>query len=201
MRATIQEASTKVKTKQLQKKDPNPKLKSGRSMKGQRTDISKSSRKGKESAEEKGKAKEFAKPTPTNRITDIVQAPPEITSLPRRDKMSKSKGSSAARNAIVSLALKAQMEEEREKAIRRYRDMRESQRTAQMEKWCLPVKDVELELEDIFEVNAYGAISKQLLTRFYAFEFTGTCGRFYFPFMTIMISGERVVESEADPGI
>ena len=78
--------------------------------------------------------KDFAKASTTKRITDVVQAPPELTSLPRLPKSDEHLSSVSAdktkvkNGGVVSLAQKARMEEERQRVIKRYREMREGQR-------------------------------------------------------------------------
>ncbi|KAL0563559.1 hypothetical protein V5O48_018507 [Marasmius crinis-equi] len=55
------------------------------------------------------------------RLNDIVQAPPE---MPRLRKAEKIPGGIGKSGGVVSMAQKAMMEEEREKAIRRYRELK-----------------------------------------------------------------------------
>jgi hypothetical protein len=70
------------------------------------------------------------------RLNDIAMAPPTLTKTPRlrggkalRDNDSDDDGGEAGRNGnIVSKAQKRQMEEERERVIKRYREMKERKR-------------------------------------------------------------------------
>ncbi|KAL1733435.1 hypothetical protein EV714DRAFT_246450 [Schizophyllum commune] len=78
--------------------------------------------------------KEFqqASTSAPRRLNDIAQAPPDLKKLPRGAK--KAAGSSATMghtpksDGVVSMAQKVMMEQEREKAIERYRLLRASQR-------------------------------------------------------------------------
>ncbi|KAI1791915.1 hypothetical protein LXA43DRAFT_888471 [Ganoderma leucocontextum] len=70
------------------------------------------------------------------RLNDVVQAPPELKKLPRKAKKlaamggaAKSTGASSLKEGVLSMAQKAMMEEERERAIRLYREMRKSKTT------------------------------------------------------------------------
>ncbi|KAI0364543.1 hypothetical protein BV20DRAFT_1005550 [Pilatotrama ljubarskyi] len=65
------------------------------------------------------------------RLNDIVQAPPELKKLPRKAKKMAAEGSSqktegakSLKEGVLSMAQKAMMEEERERAIRLYREMK-----------------------------------------------------------------------------
>ncbi|KAI0676126.1 hypothetical protein C8Q78DRAFT_1075058 [Trametes maxima] len=65
------------------------------------------------------------------RLNDIVQAPPQLKKLPRKAKKlaaqasaQKSEGAKSLRDGVLSMAQKAMMEEERERAIRMYREMK-----------------------------------------------------------------------------
>ncbi|KAF4569883.1 hypothetical protein EYR40_008864 [Pleurotus pulmonarius] len=75
--------------------------------------------------------KEFAtlSSSAPRRLNDIAQAPPELKALPRaaamRTKNGDSKRSKVSDN-VLSMAQKAMMEEEREKAIKRYRELKAS---------------------------------------------------------------------------
>ncbi|KAH7927640.1 hypothetical protein BV22DRAFT_1006533 [Leucogyrophana mollusca] len=57
------------------------------------------------------------------RLNDIAQAPPEFTRLPRGADQKSSKVKDKT-TGVLSMAQKAMMEEEREKAIRRYRELK-----------------------------------------------------------------------------
>ncbi|KAF5314900.1 hypothetical protein D9619_007515 [Psilocybe cf. subviscida] len=74
-----------------------------------------------------GHQKEFAtlKSTAPRRLNDIAQAPPELKKLPR--------GAGSAigkRDGVLSMAQKVMMEQAREKAIVRYRELKASRRQA-----------------------------------------------------------------------
>ena len=65
------------------------------------------------------------------RLNDIVQAPPEIKALPRKAKKLATQGSikmnggtKSLSEGVLSMAQKAMMEEERERAIKLYREMK-----------------------------------------------------------------------------
>jgi hypothetical protein len=60
------------------------------------------------------------------RLNDIAMAPPELKTLPRgAAAKSKTGGTSGSKaDNVVSMAQKVMMEQEREKAIKRYRDMK-----------------------------------------------------------------------------
>ncbi|KAI0783520.1 hypothetical protein C8Q75DRAFT_695938, partial [Abortiporus biennis] len=85
-------------------------------------------------ADEKSKSsktvKEFAsvKTSAPKRLNDIVQAPPQLNKPPRAAKrlqMTNSEiGSRSLRDGVLSMAQKAMLEEERERAIRLYREMK-----------------------------------------------------------------------------
>jgi hypothetical protein len=72
--------------------------------------------------------KEFEKLSTSTprRLNDIAQAPPEIKKIPRGAKPS---GKVAKREGILSMAQKSMMEQEREKAIARYRMLKASRLT------------------------------------------------------------------------
>ena len=62
------------------------------------------------------------------RLNDIVQAPPEIKKLPRGAKLKTqtvSTSSQSLKDGVLSMAQKAMLEEERERAIRLYREMKQ----------------------------------------------------------------------------
>jgi len=74
-----------------------------------------------------GRVKEFQIPSSSapKRLNDIAQAPPEFKKLPR--------GVSSAigkRDGVLSMSQKVMMEQEREKAIARYRELKASRRQA-----------------------------------------------------------------------
>ncbi|KAI0630638.1 hypothetical protein C8Q77DRAFT_1063530 [Trametes polyzona] len=67
------------------------------------------------------------------RLNDVVQAPPQIKKLPRKAKKlqaaqggaaQKGEGAKSLREGIMSMAQKAMMEEERDRVIRLYREMK-----------------------------------------------------------------------------
>lgn len=59
-------------------------------------------------------------------VNDIVQAPPQIKSLPRNAKKILAKaGKGKKSDGVVSMAQKVMMEAERENAIQRYRELKE----------------------------------------------------------------------------
>ena len=60
------------------------------------------------------------------RLNDIAQAPPEFKNLPRGSVKAKAAGStlSNSKSDVVSMAQKVMMEQEREKAIKRYRELK-----------------------------------------------------------------------------
>jgi hypothetical protein len=71
--------------------------------------------------------KSFAKASNIRNIRDVVDAPPELTALPRA---AKKHGIAKRQDAPISLVQKAKMEAEREDAIKRYRAMKEKERDA-----------------------------------------------------------------------
>ncbi|KAI0640734.1 hypothetical protein C8Q79DRAFT_920788 [Trametes meyenii] len=81
------------------------------------------------------KPREFEKLSSSapKRLNDIVQAPPQLKKLPRKAKKlaaqgqgsaQKSEGAKSLRDGLLSMAQKAMMEEERERVIRMYREMK-----------------------------------------------------------------------------
>ena len=75
----------------------------------------------------RAKAKEFQtlSTSAPKRLNDIVQAPPEMPRLRGAEKvLGRTGGSVGKSGGVVSMAQKAMMEEERENAIRRYREMK-----------------------------------------------------------------------------
>lgn len=78
-----------------------------------------------------GRPTEFQKNATSapRRLNDVAQAPPEFSKLPRRakDGASSSKATSG-REGVLSMKQKLMMEEEREKAIGRYRALKERRR-------------------------------------------------------------------------
>ncbi|PIL30420.1 hypothetical protein GSI_07607 [Ganoderma sinense ZZ0214-1] len=65
------------------------------------------------------------------RLNDVVEAPPELKKLPRKAKKlaamggaGKGTGASSLKEGVLSMAQKAMMEEERERVIRLYREMK-----------------------------------------------------------------------------
>ncbi|KAI9067942.1 hypothetical protein FKP32DRAFT_1619545 [Trametes sanguinea] len=85
------------------------------------------------------KPKDFEKISTSapRRLNDIVQAPPEIKKLPRKAKKlteqgatKKSEGAKTLREGVLSMAQQAMMEEERERAIRLYRELKRGKTAA-----------------------------------------------------------------------
>lgn len=78
-----------------------------------------------------GRPTEFQKSSTSapRRLNDIAQAPPEFKKLPRgvKDRVDKTKALSG-REGVLSMKQKLMMEEEREKAIARYRALKERRR-------------------------------------------------------------------------
>lgn len=68
---------------------------------------------------------EFDQKARTTRLNDIVQAPPNLTKLPRGATAKGGGVGSVKTNGIVSMAQKQRMEEERERAIQKYRELKE----------------------------------------------------------------------------
>ncbi|KAI6041424.1 hypothetical protein EDC04DRAFT_2565711 [Pisolithus marmoratus] len=75
-----------------------------------------------DSSMEKGKEFPKASTSAPRRLNDIAQAPPEITNIPRRGHQLLKKDKSSG---ILSMAQKVMMEEERERAIKHYRELKE----------------------------------------------------------------------------
>ncbi|KIJ28174.1 hypothetical protein M422DRAFT_270578 [Sphaerobolus stellatus SS14] len=74
---------------------------------------------------------EFGKATVGKRFNDIVQAPPTFTKLPRGAKKIEAQGGGKSKKAdVVSMAQKQMMDIEREKAIKHYRELKESRLAA-----------------------------------------------------------------------
>lgn len=73
---------------------------------------------------------DFPKADQRRRLNDIVQAPPTFTKLPRGVK---STTTEAAKTGVVSLAQKHMMELERERAVKRYRELKGNRLLAQQE--------------------------------------------------------------------
>ncbi|KAF8578776.1 hypothetical protein K439DRAFT_1361296 [Ramaria rubella] len=76
-----------------------------------------------------GRKTEFDRNTTRTRLNDIVQAPPTLTKLPRgapKRTAPGSVGTGAGNPEVVSMAQKQMMEQERERAIKRYRELKES---------------------------------------------------------------------------
>ena len=80
---------------------------------------------------ETDKPKDFAtfKTSAPRRLNDIAEAPPEIKKLPRGAKASKTadvgvKGSASLRDGVLSMAQKAMLEEERERVVKAYRELK-----------------------------------------------------------------------------
>lgn len=78
-----------------------------------------------------GKAKEFERVSSSapKRLNDIVQAPPQIKQLPRKAKKLAAAGGTpktgvSLKDGVLSMAQKAMMEEERDRVIRLYREMK-----------------------------------------------------------------------------
>lgn len=84
------------------------------------------------SPEEKhgGHPKEFLT-TPSSaprRLNDVVRAPPELKRLPRGAGTQSQNAAAGKRDGILSMSQKAMMEKERDRAILRYREMKERKR-------------------------------------------------------------------------
>lgn len=81
-----------------------------------------------------GRPKEFATASSSapRRLNDIAQAPPEFKRLPRGAVQATTRGASGTgsgkREGVLSMAQKMMMEQEREKAILRYREMKANRR-------------------------------------------------------------------------
>ncbi|KAI0351320.1 hypothetical protein OH77DRAFT_946800 [Trametes cingulata] len=84
-------------------------------------------------AAKEDKPKDFEKVSTSapRRLNDIVQAPPELKKLPRKAKKlaaqgstQKTEGAKSLKEGVLSMAQKAMMEEERERAIRLYRELK-----------------------------------------------------------------------------
>ncbi|KAG6845938.1 hypothetical protein H0H93_015961, partial [Arthromyces matolae] len=75
------------------------------------------------------KAKEFLTTSTSapRRLNDIAQAPPEFKRLPR-GAVTSEQGSAGKREGVISMAQKLMLEQEREKAIARYRELKSRQR-------------------------------------------------------------------------
>lgn len=66
----------------------------------------------------------------TRHLNDIVQAPPSLTKLPRNAEKKAKSSAAFGKHDVVSPEQKRMMEIEREKAIRRYREMKEAKSLA-----------------------------------------------------------------------
>ncbi|RDB15266.1 hypothetical protein Hypma_004829 [Hypsizygus marmoreus] len=75
-------------------------------------------------------AKEFVKLSTSapRRLNDIAQAPPELKKLPRGAVQGANSIGGGKREGVLSMAQKAMMEQEREKAIKRYRELKANKR-------------------------------------------------------------------------
>ncbi|KAH8103903.1 hypothetical protein BXZ70DRAFT_923276 [Cristinia sonorae] len=90
--------------------------------------------------EERQRPTEFTstKTSAPKRLNDIVQAPPELKKLPRGAKAKSSAASKdgggrqgkSLKDGLLSMAQKAMMEEERERAVRLYREMKKKNAAA-----------------------------------------------------------------------
>ncbi|KAH7913361.1 hypothetical protein BJ138DRAFT_1146276 [Hygrophoropsis aurantiaca] len=107
---TAQSATNKAKHKQDKKRDSSP----------SQTTLIGATKKG---PSERPKEFQVASTTAPRRLNDIAQAPPEFTRLPRGADKGKGKTKEIT-TGVLSMAQKAMMEEEREKAIRRYRELK-----------------------------------------------------------------------------
>ncbi|OSD04906.1 hypothetical protein PYCCODRAFT_1363116 [Trametes coccinea BRFM310] len=85
------------------------------------------------------KPKDFEKISTSapRRLNDVVQAPPELKKLPRKAKKlaeqgaaKKGDGAKTLREGVLSMAQQAMMEEERERAIRLYRELKRGKTAA-----------------------------------------------------------------------
>ena len=153
IRAAVQKSSAYMrKTRQEeeklsgQKHSERPKItksSEGKSLKN--TDVENPKRSSKESTEaqnppekltssrsrDKDKPTDFATiiTSAPRRLNDIVQAPPEIKKLPRgATKLKTARGEEGSKQTlqegVLSMARKAMLEEERERAVRMYREMK-----------------------------------------------------------------------------
>ena len=71
------------------------------------------------------------------RLNDVAEAPPELKKLPRKAKKlaaiggaAKGSGASSLKEGVLSMAQKAMMEEERDRVIRLYREMKKGKTSA-----------------------------------------------------------------------
>ncbi|KAJ3533144.1 hypothetical protein NM688_g7322 [Phlebia brevispora] len=84
----------------------------------------------------RGSAKEFAEVSTSapRRLNDIVQAPPELKKLPRGAKPRQqapagARASTNLKDGVLSMAQKVRLEEERERAINAYRELKKRKAT------------------------------------------------------------------------
>jgi hypothetical protein len=110
----------------------------GRAGKGKRSegsdsdgDVQAKSAKTLKASQDKDTPKEFAtlSTSAPRRLNDIAEAPPELKQLPRGAKAHKAsaggeKSSQSLRDGVLSMAQKAMLEEERERVIKAYREMK-----------------------------------------------------------------------------
>ncbi|KAI0068634.1 hypothetical protein BV25DRAFT_1923837 [Artomyces pyxidatus] len=81
----------------------------------------------------KGRPKEFSKLSTSTprRLNDIAMAPPDLNKPPRgTTRMKAADGTSGRGSSVLSMAQKAMMDTEREKVIKRYREMKEKKRVS-----------------------------------------------------------------------
>ncbi|TBU24420.1 hypothetical protein BD311DRAFT_561405 [Dichomitus squalens] len=114
----------------------NPSSKSRATSGPARNDSNSEDEDGRSAARTKAKEtgpKEFQKvdTSAPRRLNDVAQAPPELKKLPRKAKKlaamgggTKASGATSLKDGVLSMAQKAMMEEERERAIRLYREMK-----------------------------------------------------------------------------
>ncbi|KAI0073027.1 hypothetical protein K474DRAFT_278715 [Panus rudis PR-1116 ss-1] len=124
--------------KQSKSKSKPPKLSRSRSKSQERDSDSDTSPDSRPTPQPQPKPKDFASLSTSapKRLNDIVQAPPEIKKLPRgakkkAEEREAGKGEKKSlKEGVMSMAQKAMMEEERERAIRLYREMKKKREGA-----------------------------------------------------------------------
>ena len=144
MRGSVQEAmqtssahvrkmkKEEMAASQTSKKDPPPQAP------GKSAEVGSESEDEEDGVSQRSKPKDFERieTSVPKRLNDIVQAPPEIKKLPRKAKKlasergQKEEGAKSLREGVMSMAQKAKMEEERERAIRLYREMKRGKLSA-----------------------------------------------------------------------
>lgn len=76
-------------------------------------------------------SRDFSKAAP-RKLNDVAQAPPELPTLRLATKKRKDHDGGTSKDSVLSLAQKVMMEQERENAIRRYREMKERKRAIEV---------------------------------------------------------------------